>query len=402
MFATLRLENVGPHVDLTLTADPAGHTTIRGPSGSGKSTLVRALAGLLWGDPVSTHDGDPDATFTIEARTGKGNTLTRTSRRFTFQKKGQPAGQYTFAGYAQVVGDYARRADVGRYILVPHAADDLYTRNRGRDFRDILTAALGADDVAGIVRTIMGATPATDEAEATDGDNRPDDPTDLKDALRAQTTANREASEATGAAKAAEAAVIRARSELARATVPSDEAVQAAEQTVIDGGEWHLYDAAAREYVTATHARDRAVQQAQNWTERRAALGDRPEMPDTMVARVKVTNAERAVAMARHDIQEAERLRARAEGAEAARVAAEANAAARASEPAPSAPEPVAQPATRPVSTPANLTGTGLFATFGEPPNVDVPVKIKGYGDHTVTFAGPEAVRFDGRQIVGK
>jgi len=392
MFASLHLENVGPHVDLTLTVDPAGHTTVRGPSGSGKSTLVRALAGLLWGDPVSTHDGDPDATFTIEAKTGKGNTLARTTRRFSFQKKGQPVGQYTFAGYAQVVGDYARRADVGRYILVPHAADDFYTRNRGRDFRDILTAALGADDVAGIVRTIMGARPATDEAEAVPGDNRPDDPTDLKDALKAQTTANREASEATGAAKAAEAAVLRARAELARATVPSDAEVTAMHVVLNDADAWACYDRDAEKYVTATHARDRLVQQAQNWTERRAALGDRPEMPDTMVARVKVTNAERAVALARHDIQEAERQRARAEGAEAARLAAETNSAGQAAT-VTRAEEPSAQPSRAP---------TGLFATFGEPPNVDVPVKIKGYGDHVLTFAGALAVRFDGRQIVGK
>jgi energy-coupling factor transporter ATP-binding protein EcfA2 len=383
MFTTLRLENVGPHVDLTVTLDPTGSTTIKGPSGSGKSTLIRAVAGLLWGDPVSTNDADPDATFTIEGRTAKGNTLTRTSRRFSFQKKGQLAGQYTFANYANVIGDYARRADVGRYILVPHSADDFYTRNRGRDFRDILTAALGADDVQGIVRTIMGAKPATDEAEATDGDNRPGDPTCLADALRAQTAANRLAAEATGAAKAAESALTRARAELARSVVPAGDVEAQAEQTVIAAGEWHVYDAAAEKYVTATHARDRAVAQAADWTARRDALGTRPEMPDTMVARVKVTNAERAVALARHDIQEAERLRARAEGAEAARVAAEA---------AQQAAPPHAEPAPPPVRAPA------LFAT----PSVDVPVKIKGYGDHVITFDAALAVRFDGRQIVGK
>jgi len=390
MFANLRLENVGPHVDLAITLDPVGSTTIRGPSGSGKSTLIRAVAGLLWGDPVSTNDADPDAAFTIEARTGKGNTLTRTSRRFGFTKKGQPPGSYTFAGYAQVVGDYVRRADVGRYILLPHAGDDFYSRNRGRDFRDILTAALGADDVQGIVRTIMGARPATDEAGATDGDNRPDDPGDLKDALRAQTTANRAEAEATGASKAAEAAVIRARAELARATVPSDAEVTATHVVLNDADAWACYDRDAEKYVTATHARDRAVQQAADWTTRRAALGERPEMPDTMVARVKVENADRAVARARHDIQEAERQRARAEGAEAARLAAVTASAGQGASATTHANEPSAPPP-RPVAP-------GLFA----PPPVDVAVKIKGYGDHTVTFAGPEAVRFDGRPIAGK
>lgn len=389
MFTTLRLENVGPHVDLTVTLDPTGSTTIRGPSGSGKSTLIRAVAGLLWGDPVAINDADPDATFTIEGRTAKGNALTRTSRRFTFQKKGQPAGQYMFANYANVIGDYARKADVGRYILVPHAGDDFYTRNRGRDFRDILTAALGADDVAGIVRTIMGARPATDEAEATDGDNRPGDPTSLADALRAQTTANRLAAEATGAAKAAEVGLTRARGELARAVVPDDEAVTAAHVVLNDADAWACYDRDAEKYVTATHARDRATQQAADWTARRDALGARPEMPDTMAARVKVQNAERAVESARFNIQEEARQRARAEGVEAARLAAQTSAAAVGFS---HLPDP---------SPPAPATTTQARTLFTPPP-VDVPVKIKGYGDHQVTFVGPDAVRFDGRQIAGK
>jgi hypothetical protein len=371
MFTTLRLTNIGPHQDRALTLSPTADTLIKGPSGSGKSTIAAAIASLLWGDTLNPADtgGDPE----IEAVTAKGTTFKRTARGYTYAPAGQPAQTFTtHASYAQTVGAYARNATVGRYILTPHATDDLYTRDRGRAFRDILTAALGADDTAGIVRELMG-------------DNwRDTDPDDLKGALSRQTAANRAEAEAAGAARAAESALARARIELDRVIVPTVEAVDAARQTLALADQWIAYDREAERYVTATHARDRAVAQAVDYDARLTELGARPPMPDTMAARVKVTNAERAVEEARWAIQEAERL-------ERLRTAPPAQAA-----------PPVQAPQFDGPFDAMNGGGEPAPAPLFAAPPVTVPVKIKGFGDHTVTFDGQTATRFDGRPITGK
>ena len=323
MFATLRLVNIGPHLDRTLTLDPAGSTTVRGPSGSGKSSIPAAVAALLWGTTINQNDAAPtsaDQGAVVEGVTAKGSTLTRRGNRYSFAKRGQPAQHFaSFQSYAQIVGEYARRADVGLFVTIPHAADDFYTRDRGRTLRDALTAVLGADDIPGIVAALMGE------------DSRPSDPAWLEGAggaLAAQTAANRGAALAEGALRGAQEAVTRATDELARVTVPSDAEVEAANRTIADATIWDDHGAATQAYNRAHAARELAEQQARDYDARRAALGDRPvyDPADLMAARLALQAAEASANAERKAERDAEVARLTAEAVERARVEGEAQA----------------------------------------------------------------------------
>lgn len=287
MFATLRLRNVGPHVDLTLSLDPAGHTTVSGPSGAGKSTIPDAIVSLLFGDTLNANDSAPDGAAIVGV-TAKCSTLTRDGNRYSFTRKGERAQHFpAHAPYAKQVGNYAKQAEVGRFVVVPHAADDFYTRDRGRCLRNVITAALGDDDISGIVAGIM------------DTDARSADPADLGGhggALALQTQANRDVAVADGALQAATAVVVRATAELERAVVPSEVDQAEARQTLYATDEWKRRDDAMIRYNAATETREAAERHAADYDARLIKLGARPEYDsaELMAAMVVLHTAENA------------------------------------------------------------------------------------------------------------
>ena len=73
----LRIQNIGPHADRSITLNLGTVTTISGPSRAGKSTILHAIAFALWGQDATgakldaaMSDATPAASFDGCGRNG--------------------------------------------------------------------------------------------------------------------------------------------------------------------------------------------------------------------------------------------------------------------------------------------------------------------------------------------
>lgn len=247
MFASIRIQGLGPLDDMTIQLDPTGITEGRGPSESGKSTVLEAVCFCLFGcdshgnamQPEAVRDGHRK--IDVEITTAMGTILRRTmtrSRNFS-RRKGSASysSESEFRAAHKLAAEIkadGRRELIARLIMSPMSWVPLSTQN-ARGLRDVLC---GGGNMTPDVARLFGAEPQT---------------VDLKKAMGLLLDARRDADQADGAFTQARLNV----SNLGEPPTAPDAAD--AERVLEQGRAWDAY---------------------QVWTEwkgRRDAIGEKPD-----------------------------------------------------------------------------------------------------------------------------
>jgi hypothetical protein len=324
----LTTRGLGPHLSPFTLAIPAGGCTLVGPSQSGKTratvhALLAALTGAGPGGPIDPADvtrGSPDDAPTATARYVVGAVGVRCdyrsgSPRLTVERYTGGAAEVIAGpqGQAAHLAALGMEAQVIRAIVIPGEPARLASSTpKGRGLRDLLTAVLPPADLRADVAEVM---------EAAGQALHPGDPLTLGatartagSALALQSVANRDAAEATGAARTHAEAVDRLAAELAAlGEAPAPERVAKAREYLQAADAWAGYDRAAADYEARLAAHGEAEARANDWHVRRAALGEAPT-PGGAPSDAEIGAARKALAAAERHLADLRRRVAEAEG----------------------------------------------------------------------------------------
>lgn len=315
MFSSIRIKGIGPHTDTTLALDPEDASLIEGHSQSGKSLVVDAICFALWGTDRSGKPFPVEAiaegakVADVELTTASGSVVHRRMDRGrniqrslirggeTYDRMTEADLAHRLGPISQPLGDGKGAVPAGRLLLAPMSWRDLALgAGGGRPLRDVLDQVVPGGDLGAIIGQLLEA----------DGDAlRPDDCRDPRGAGDQRRAARKRRDEATGQLSEAEGALSAIGEEPESVAVDLD----VASAVLSAASEWVGYDRAMERHATAAARHD-------EWLERRAAIGERPEYDKAELARAQgvlqrsrtaVQGAERALTQSQAQLEAADR-----------------------------------------------------------------------------------------------
>lgn len=275
MFTSIQIKDFRkPGVLNLVVPEPMGWTDFHGRSGAGKTAVLASPTFALLGtkpngkaiDDDWIGEGSDDCQVSLTTRAGTTLTRRRTRKGDVRRVMSRPEGEQTFPtdeSLAAKLGPLLANRDVTRMVLVPLAWKALADTQLGRPLRDLLMSILPPMDLRKQIGEMLAESKHTLKAS---------DPVEEKGVKALQSAANADV-----IAKKASLDTLSAQLKAA----PTEEMVATANQVLDTLKVWESYDTGKREADRMNESYTAATARHADWTDRKAALGVRPEAPAT-------------------------------------------------------------------------------------------------------------------------